>query len=134
MPGDLVGKIGLLQARDFLGAEFHADRRHGIVEMVRLGSPHNRRHQAGLVQQPRQRDLRRRNSPLAADLFHPVHDALVRFRRFLAVKLGAKSSVRARVVFALRLPARTPRASGLHGIRPTPSATQSGFISRSSSR
>ena len=33
-----------------------------------------------------------------------------------------------------RLPASTPPASGLHGIRPTPSSSQSGFISRSSSR
>ena len=39
-----------------------------------------------------------------------------------------------RVVAARRLPARNPAASGLQGMSPTPSATQSGFISRSSSR
>ena len=33
-----------------------------------------------------------------------------------------------------RSPARNPRASGLYGITPTPSARQSGIISRSSSR
>ncbi len=43
-------------------------------------------------------------------------------------------SLRERTVSARRLPASMPRASGLQGMTPTPSAAQSGSISRSSSR
>jgi len=69
MSGDLVGNIEFFQSGDFLRAEFHADGRHGIVEVLRFGSAHNRSNQAGLVQQPRQRDLRRgmpRSRPISS--------------------------------------------------------------------
>ena len=50
--------------------------------------------------------------------------------------MGPIASVFARTVSSRppRLPARYPRASGLQGSTPTPSATHSGIISRSSSR
>jgi hypothetical protein len=55
-----VRHVGSLWPSDFLGAELEVNRGDGIVEVVRFGGADDGRRHDRLVQQPRQRELRRR--------------------------------------------------------------------------
>ena len=90
----------------------------------------------GLRDQPGERDLRARHAALGRDLADAVDDGEVdapgrRASRRTGRCRRASSASRRRGV---RLPARSPRASGLHGSTPTPWSMHCGIISRSSSR
>ena len=96
----------------------------------------DRRGHARLAEHPRERDLRARHAARLGDRLHALDHRHVELRaRRASPRTGrsARASSGARVP-PPRLPARMPRASGLHGSRPTPSSMHCGIISRSSSR
>ena len=101
-----------------------------------LGRADDRGGHAGLVQQPGQRHLRRRHAALAGDLADASTTSQVAgvVVQLVGELVGLGAGVRARRRPRGRLPASKPRASGLHGMTPTPWSRHSGIISRSSSR
>ena len=136
VPGDRVRHVRLLEPRDLrrrsasssaaasasstwatfvaptIGAVTPAVRAAMRVRPARSQRPARRR--------PRPRGRRRRSRP--------------RGRRASRRRRRSPHGSSGRSPSRVRFPARRPRASGLHGSTPTPWSTQSGIISRSSSR
>ena len=127
--------VRLLEPRDLLVAERELLGGERVLEVLGLRRADDRRGDAGLVQQPGERDLRGRDAASRGDLADAVDDGEVDLGR---VEESPNGSVLARVsaarLRASRLPASSPRASGLQGITPTPWSMHCGIISRSSSR
>ena len=114
------------------------DRQAGdqLIELLQLRRADDRRGHPGLPQHPGQRHLDGQHALRASP---PRRRARRRRSRLRRSRGRGRSRRAARAASrpcgrAVRLPARKPRASGLHGITPMPSSRQSGIISRSSSR
>lgn len=135
MAGDRVRHVRLLEPRNHVGVKRELLGGHGVVKVLELRGPHDRRGHAGLVQEPGESDLCRGHAAFGGNIGNAVDDGEVELRRVEAV---SQESVRARVVrrspSRVRLPASRPRASGLQGNTATPWSMHCGIISRSSSR
>ena len=70
--------IRLLEHPHVFPAQFHAERAHGLIELFKLRGADDWRGHPGLVQQPRERHLRRRNSRAGGDFNHAIDDVEVR--------------------------------------------------------
>ena len=70
--------IRFFQGLDLSVVELHLQRRDGFFEMLHLASADNGRRNAGLLQNPRERDLRVGQTPLPRDLSEALDHREVR--------------------------------------------------------
>jgi hypothetical protein len=75
-----VRPVRFLETRDLLVAQRERERGEGVVELVRLGRPHDRRGDGRFVQHPRERDARHRDAALVRNVRKPLDDRAVEFR------------------------------------------------------
>ena len=132
-----VRRVRFFERCNLFGCKPQRQCGYRIGKMVRLGGAHNRRSDEWFAEHPGERKLSAGNAALFGEFTEPVDDFMVRFFRLRIQRLA--ELIRLEAFCALGLPrARQaptrPRASGLHGSTPMPSAWQSGIISRSSSR
>ena len=74
---DRVGHVGLLEAGDLLVGQRELLGCDRVFEVLDLRRPDYRSGEAGLVQQPRERDTGRRLALLTRDLFESLDDVEV---------------------------------------------------------
>ena len=72
--------VRLLEPRDLVVAQRELLGRERVLEVLELRRADDRRGDAGLVEQPGERDLRRRDAALRRDLGDPVDDGEVDLR------------------------------------------------------
>src|SRR5262249_10023541 len=90
---DRVRDVGLLEPRDLVLAQRKLLRRQGVFEVLGLCGADDRRRDARLVQQPRERDLRGRNAAHGGDLGDAVDDGEVDLGRVegVAERVGPRA-------------------------------------------
>ena len=133
-----MGRVGGFECGNLLAAQFDLGCGDGFVQLIHLGGTDDRAADAGFVQHPRQGNLGWLDPVVACDRIDRVEHLEIGFLIVHVVGKGigfgtggvatfvgsANGSVCARVVSPppprLRLPAKNPRAIGLHGISPMP--------------
>src|SRR5207302_10000982 len=104
VPEHRVGPVRLLEPRDLVAGERELRGGECVLEMLGLRRTDDRRGDARLVQQPRERDLRGRDAALARDLDRTLDDVevfvapvqLVRVRVGLGARRAPLAGARAR--------------------------------------
>ena len=109
--------VRLFQGGDLLWRQLQRQRRHRVLQMMRLGGPHNRRRHYRLVQQPCQGNLCPRHPTLLRNLAHALHNLAVGILRrdvqLLSILIGLEAV--GALVPGARQPAagqRAPRHDG----------------------
>lgn len=89
MAEDRVGPVGRFEPGHLVAGQGHFDRCYRVLEVSKLGRSHDRGRDRRLGEQPRQRDLGRREASFAGDRTQRVDDVEVR----LAVQLAGERVV-----------------------------------------